>query len=626
MGEELESVRWSQARAKADTFRGLDGRERDVLALLYYVVAVREGREVASVGLPETRRRLTDLDALQQDLDALLPGPGPDPDRTFEEGQRAQIRRLTADTAGRDGGFTGPGPVTGRIWHVWDCLRTPHGEVADDLMSDMPDHDPPARIQLTGKTWFEQSAGQLVRHVDQLLLAAAGAHLVHSPVQITAGIHAGRTGRINTVIWDTERDLAVGDPPASYRVRLDELYGPQGLVDVSPRELMKLPEWDNKFVVVHAGEILPTEWNAAVLLAADGDTSWHDDAVEALRESQRCYGRQVVLIPRPPDGRAPSAEHDQWISNAHAWADEIIAPDAGVPGEPPRLAPGVPADGREHDGRLIVFPRTPGTELSERSWARQHAVIAEDAVAAARAAQLRIGRGMSRKSGARGVPLLVAQTGGFADWRMRLAEHGRRLVEARVAWADREGGKDRAARWAVHARIEDRELHTTHEVITGHTTRLSIVLYRPRTVWTDSEIVLVQDDTSILNVAPEIGGPHMLLRLPTMDIGLIRSGGTRDRVQAVLSLKFGLSIETDRLFSQWPRNDTSMTASAHQVLGLEITEEELNSLSSSAAERPSPSVRCEIRTLAELMAKPVTDWATLGMITTVMRPTGLTDR
>lgn len=626
MGEELESACWAQARAKASTFRGLGDREWDVLALLYYVVALREGREVASVGLPETRRRLTDLHALQQDLDAVLPGPAPAPDRTFEEGQRAQIRRLTADSAD---GFTGPGPVTGRIWHVWDCLRAPHGAAdGSNLMSDMPDYDPPDRIRLTGKTWFEYAAGQLISHVDRLLLAAAGAPLVHSPVLITAGIHAGRTGRINNVTWDTGRELEVGDPPASYQVRLDELYGPRGLVEASPRELMKLPDWDNRFIVVRAGEIFPTEWAAAVLLAADGDTSWHDEAVEVLRESRRCYGRQVVLIPRLPDGSAPSGEHDQWVSNALAWADEIIAPDAGVPGEPPRLAPGITADGRDHDGRLIVFPRTPGTVLSERSWARQHAVITEDAVAAARAAQLRIGRGMSRKGGARGVPLLVAQTGGFAEWRVRLAEHGRRLTEARVAWAHRESGNDRAARWAVHARIEDRELRSTHEVITGHTTRLSVVLYRPRTVWTDSEIVLVQDDTSILNVALEIGGPHMLLRLPTIDIGLIRDGGTRDRVQAVLNVEFGLSIETDRLFSQWTRNDTSMMASAHQVLGLEITEEELNSLSSnsSAAERPSPSVRCEIRTLSELMAKPVTDWATLGVITTAMRPASLTDR
>ncbi|MFD7285405.1 hypothetical protein [Streptomyces sp. NPDC059863] len=84
---------------------------------------------MTSVGLPETRHRLTDLDSLQQDLAVL--GPAPDPDRTFEEGQRVQIRRLTADSAGGDDGFTGPGPVTGRIWHVWDCLRAPHGAVGE---------------------------------------------------------------------------------------------------------------------------------------------------------------------------------------------------------------------------------------------------------------------------------------------------------------------------------------------------------------------------------------------------------------------------------------------------------------------------------------------------------------
>ncbi|MER6011518.1 hypothetical protein [Streptomyces bluensis] len=616
MSEELERVRWEQARAKAGTFRGLDGHERDVLALLYYVVAMREGREVEGIGLPETRRRLTDLDSLQQDLDAVLPGPAPDPDRTFEEGQRAQIRRLTADPAGGDDGFTGPGPVTGRIWHVWHCLRAPHGVVDDsDLMSDMPDHDPPARIRLTDTTYFEHAASQLTRHLDRLLLAAAGAPLVHSAVLVTAGTHGGRTGQIDDITWDTEGDLTVGDPPASYRIRLDGLYGPRAYVDVSPQELMKLPDWDNRFVVVYAGEIFPTEWHAAVLLAADGDTSWHKEVVEALRESQRSFGRLVVLIPRLPDGSAPSAEQEQWVSNALAWADEIIAADPGLPDEPPRLAPNTPADGRDHDGRLIVFPDS----LSEAAWARQHAVIAEDAVTAARTAQQRIGRGIRRKGGERGVPLLVAQTSGFAEWKIHLAQHGKRLADARVAWAHRDGGNDRAARWAVYARIEDQELRTTHEVITGHTTRLSVVLYRPRAAWADSEIVLVHDDTSILNATP---GPaqQQPLRLPTMDIGLIRTGDAGGWAQTVLNVEVGLNVEADRLRSQWARNDTSLTASAHYVVSLEITEDELTSLrtDTSTSELPGPTARHDIRTLAELLTTPITDWTTLGIITSAV--------
>ncbi|MFE9407359.1 hypothetical protein ACFYN0_00940 [Streptomyces sp. NPDC006704] len=627
MGGDYTAQQWEESRRRADQFRGLDGREHELLALIYYLCAAVDGREVEGITPMEVRRHLTDLDSLHQRLDQLLPGPAPDPFRTPADDVRQRIRRLQAEHGGEDGEFTGPGPVTGRIWGIWDSLQSPHTvALEDELPSDMIGEAFSNQTRMTGKTLFQHAADVLIRRLDQMLLHAAGSPAVSSEVLVTAGVHTGRTGRIKGVTWDVDGppDVAAAK---SFQITFDGLRGPCAPVDLAPGEFEELPKWDRRFAVVHAGEHLPTEWGASVLLATSGSTAWHQEALDILRANKGVFHRLVVLIPQPPDGDLLTDKHADWVTKAAAIADEIITQVPGADNEPPMLAPGFPANPHDHAQRLISFPDTSGSALPAGAWS-EHAVLVPDAAAATRTALTRIGDGFGRKFGERDVPLLVARTGGFFDWLFAAREHGKQLVSAHVEWAYRDGtGEGRATMWAVHAHIEDDDLRVTDELVLGHATRLSVVAYLPRAVWTDTEIVLIEDDTSIVNRVSSLNSLRTPLRLPTMDLGLIRTGGGAERAQLVVTGELGLDVAANRLHPRETRHDTSLIASAHNIVDLRLTEEELDALRAGTTNDPSrepgPVAHCSIHRVADLLANPVTDWATLGIVTRAVLPTTL---
>ncbi|MFF4814552.1 hypothetical protein ACFY2K_08180 [Kitasatospora sp. NPDC001309] len=608
---------WEDARTKAREFQHFDRNVRDALALIYYLIAAQDGGAMDQVSLRSVRYRLADPQRLHRDLTELLPGPAREEDRTrpVETGLADLTQARLLEHAQDYGPFTGPPPVEGTIWKLWHALNAQHGvPLEDTLPSDMVTEDVYGRYRSSGMTVFEHAVGELTSHVDQLLLPASGALSLQAHVQVTGGVHAGRTGHLRAVTWGTDDEQRTcTDTPTVFRVDFDDRHES---ADIAPGDVEKLPDWDRRFVVVHAGEPLPTEWAAAVLLASTGPSpAWHNEAVERLQQWQGS-GRMVVLVAQPRHGQALSAKEERWIDSAAAWADEIIALEPDDCSSPPRLTPDRPADAVHHSARLtlVASPKRAPARVDALSWARTHRVgVAPTITGAVEAALSRIGRGHQRAAGRRQVPLLVANSAAFIGWSVEQLTAGTVLEEARVEWVSREeDAGEPISWWILRARLRHQDGSRSEETVLAHPGSLSVVVYHPRKPWTDTEVILVPSP------AAARGKTREFLRLPTVINNVRTGGGNTDRAWSFLVEGLSLFLDSDRLRGSAFRNDSHLATARRSVVRVALTDGEFDDLQDRL--ELSPAGGPEVHRLADLMANPVCDWATLGAITTAVQP------
>ncbi|MEU7576734.1 hypothetical protein AB0B50_03925 [Streptomyces sp. NPDC041068] len=354
---------WEAARARAGQLRGLDGAQRDVLALIYALIAVDDGTAIDDIAHWAVRYRLLDTQLLHEDLSALLPGPLDQGATTVEGGitelYRSRLDELVDDHGQYTGtpgleellksdleavvserhGFSGRAPLEGRIWRRWAALQAPHGVPYEDTLpaDELTAYDASGGDRAhvaSGKTVFEHSVQGLTQVLDRLLLPASGAPLLGTKVLVTGTEHRGRSGRLSSVTWTIhDSQHLCSEPPASFKVSFDDR---RDAADLGPEDLEPQPEWDQFFAVVYAGQLMPLSWSASVLLAgAEPGGQWQQDAIAALKDGwQSATGRLVVLIPHEVDGTPASDEDSGWLDDAYAWADEIIlnsTPETDVP-------------------------------------------------------------------------------------------------------------------------------------------------------------------------------------------------------------------------------------------------------------------------------------------------------
>ncbi|MDX3224485.1 hypothetical protein [Streptomyces sp. ME19-01-6] len=621
MDSEQVVRQWEAAQAKAKEFRGLSWNERDCLGLIYYLICANDQSEASDVSLRAVRYRLCDLQQLRQDLSELLPGPRTNESWSVQKGLADLARTRLSEVEEDYGDFTGPPPVAGTIWRLWNSLQAPHGELLEDsLPAEMVHEGVYGRYRPTGTTVFEHAARRLAWHIDMLLLPASGAPRLGSRLEVTGGAHTGRTGNVNAVTWGTDDEERIcTETPVSFQVRFDDDTGL--LADVPSADVETLPTWDNQFVIVYAGERFPSEWRAAVLLTASGSTTtWHDEAVQRLQQGWRDAGRLVVLIPELRDGTPLSIEQTQWVEKAVTWADEILTMAPAQTDPPVVLTPSAPANARDQDGRVIVInPEANAAVGTTAAGAQLQGISAVPTVAAAVGAALtRIGIGHARTGGQREVPLLVADSPAFYEWSRDLRAAGKSLVGARVEWAHGEDTRGRAMWWALRPRIRHADQKITEEFVVAHTSLVSIVAYFPQNPWTDTEVILVPTGT---NHSARTGLSYQTkqrsLRLPTAVSATIDNDRARSR--AALSSELGVPVDTDRLRSFDARSDTSLLETSHGLAHMELTEEEIDEARTRA--RTGPAGSPEVHRVADLLADPVCDWATLGLITRAVLPT-----
>ncbi|MCZ0975860.1 hypothetical protein O1L55_40665 [Streptomyces albulus] len=591
--------------------------------MTYYLISAQEGREVESISTQSVRYRLDDPFVLQQDLSQLIPSPrsGQAPDA--EEGMAERARTRLAEARADQDEFSGPPLAESRIWRVWNSLQSTHYEDREDtLMSDEADIrlDPEHRFRDTGANMFEQAVGKLRTSLDRDLLTAGGHPSLWAEVEVVSGAHAGRTGSVSAVNWQADHEQrTIGPEPESLAVRFDDLYES---LDIATGDLRELPQWDRTFVVVHAGESFPKQWTASLLLAdADAKSLWRQDALDALRTAWTGVGRLVVFIPCQEDGSSMSDEHQEWAAKAVSRADEIVAHCPAGASDPMRLGLLADTETAAVRERLVLLVPGGDPDPSLHRWLERHPVPVAGSGADATAIVLkRIGRGRERKGGEREVPLLVARTTGYYAWSSALREGGKSLVGADIQWihSDEHTG-DTGPWWSMRARIRHADHRITSELLVCHAMVTSVVAYRRRERWTDCEIVLTPCDNSLSSIPVRNAPKGLALQLPTITTEF--SGGD-NRARAVAGVLGIDSIEPDRLRSHGGRNDSSLLAAQRGVAVLELTEEELTALRSQNAESAEAGAegKMVVFRLADLLAEPICDWATVGAVTRAVMP------
>ncbi|MGW6021252.1 hypothetical protein [Streptomyces sp. NPDC055099] len=647
---------WEAARARSGQLRGLDGAQRDVLALIYALIAADDGTAIDAISHWAVRYRLLDTQQLHQDLSALLPGPLDQGATTIEGGiaelYRSRLDELVDDSGHYTGtpgleellksgldavvserhGFPGRAPLEGRIWRRWAALQAPHGIPFDDTLTsdELAAYDASGGDRAhvaSGKTVFEHSVQDLTQTLDRLLLPASGAPLLGTKVLVTGTGHRGRSGRLSSVTWTVhDSQHLCAEPPASFKVSFDDR---RDAADLAPEDLEPQPEWDQFFAVVYAGQPMPLSWSASVLLAgAEPGGTWQQDAIAALKDGWKsATGRLVVLIPHQPDGTPASDEKSAWLNDAYEWADEIVLNSTSSTGVPSSLKSGGAVDVEDACARLILQTITP--DEPTRTWAAQNAVpLVRTPTEAAAAVLKRLDRGMNRGGGQRQVPLPVARNTGFLYWRDALRDADRTLDAAATQWAPRDPDDEHAQWWALNAHIRHPDQHVTDELVVGRTNTLSLIICRRRQVWSDSEVVLLRSPNSH-DAQPKTTAPTLFpLQLPTADwdIAFFRDEGKRTQALQKLTSDLGLTIHEDQLRGMGSRPESNLLATQRSAVYLDLSEEELDGLKTRQGAPGDTALlkAIEIHRVADLLSTRVPvlcDWATLGVITRAVVPT-----
>ena len=233
----------------------------------------------------------------------------------------------------------------------------------------------------------------------------------------------------------------------------------------------------------------------------------------------------------------------------------------------------------------------------------------------------RIGAGAERTGGERDVPLHIWNTKQFQSWMTVQKTAGNRLDGAKVLWIFSVGPKKHFVfSYAVHVNVyianEDR--NKTNEFIIARPDIATIVAYRLRSDFLESEVVIVREFRSPASVGDcfvrEVPGGSSWK--PTDDPFVTAAHE--------LSEETGFSVESKRLKFLGERQVAGTLSTHHShVFTCEITDDELTFLRAQGGVAhgvvaDTERTYVEIYTVRELIEKPLTDWANLGMILTAI--------
>lgn len=279
--------------------------------------------------------------------------------------------------------------------------------------------------------------------------------------------------------------------------------------------------------------------------------------------------------------------------------------------------------GHWKDSGKIVFgaPTDAYKVRYQEHYAKQYQVPRADTLqATVEEAIKRVSPGRLRTGGEVKIPLLVWNEPSFQEWYGYQQHAGNVLRDARVLFTKRVGPKqDKMFCWIVRVSVyvtsEDRV--KDNEFVIGRPDVSSVVLWNKGSTILDTKIVLVKEFRSPSRTLDSFlrenpGGPSKLGALPppAMEIALHE-----------LQEETGFVVEPERLkhhsFRQLFGTLSSVGAS---VFSVEVTDKEMQDFKD---QEGTERTYLEVWTLAELLAEPLTDWATLGEIFTVLYANGL---
>jgi 8-oxo-dGTP pyrophosphatase MutT (NUDIX family) len=378
--------------------------------------------------------------------------------------------------------------------------------------------------------------------------------------------------------------------------------------------------------IVYAKEPLPTRMTRSLFLAgptprSDDVKGWRENALDVL---QKMNFDGHVFVPEPRDGEWAKDYVDQieWEESALNQSDCILF---WVPREIPSMLALTTNDewGYWKDSGKVVFG-APDSAVhvryqqyySDKLKIPQFTTMLETI----RAALAKLGSGKERHGGEVKVPLYIWTLPSFQSWYLTQLGAGNVLQDAKVLWSARVGKqRETVFCWILKVDVfitaEDRV--KSNEFVLGRPDVSSVVLWHRASTLAATEVVLVKEFRS-----PARTQDAFIRELP--------GGSSKHDQDPVLTAveelreEANFSIDQKHLKSHGFRQlfGTLSSVGAH-VFSAEINDEELAYFKSLAGQAngivaDSERTFVEVYPMGEILQNPLTDWATLGSIFSVL--------
>lgn len=372
--------------------------------------------------------------------------------------------------------------------------------------------------------------------------------------------------------------------------------------------------------VIYAQEPLPTTVKKTIFLAGpsprtDEDLSWRPEALRLL-ELMKYDGH--VFSPEPRDGKFQDyVGQIEWETAALERADVILF---WIPRT--KMMPGLTTNvewGVWMKSGKVVLGSPDGAESMRyiKHLAQKHNVPSFDSLSTATLVAIdKLGAGSERNGdGECQVPLNVWTHPTFQAWYSAQVNAGNKLNRARVLWTFRVGPKqDIVFSWVVQVEvyIASEGRVKSNEFVSSRADISVCVLYR------ENQIVLVREFRS--PVRNEAGYVYELA-------GGSSTNPEEDPLDVVIGEvkeETGLELDSTRFVSHGSRQLVA-TLSAHiaNLFSVVLTQAEVDQLKADAGNlhgvlESTERTTVEVWTLKDIQDKNLVDWATLGMIFSVM--------
>jgi len=370
----------------------------------------------------------------------------------------------------------------------------------------------------------------------------------------------------------------------------------------------------------------PETFSRSIFLAGpsprDGvGLDWRTDALSVLAD---LGWNGVVFAPLPENGKVPDYDAQvEWEQTAMGISDLIVfwvPRSETLPGFTTNVEFGVWF--KSGKALLGLPPGAPKTRYLETLADQEGVLVRYDLRALLADAIAKIGPGAARTGGEREVPLQIWTLPAFQGWLKAQKAAGNRLDGAKTVMTFRVGPKkERLFLFALHV-----DVHIGAE---GRNKTNEIVIFRPDVsmvvAWSGPSVGFEERTPNDLRVAvvkefrsPAAVGDCFVREVP---------GGSSAKPEEdplvvaahEVEEETGLVVDPSRL-SRLPSRQVAATLAAHKahVWAVELTPEEMDSLAADkgvhGVEEDTERTFVEVRTVRELLADSLTDWATLGMI------------
>jgi 8-oxo-dGTP pyrophosphatase MutT (NUDIX family) len=388
--------------------------------------------------------------------------------------------------------------------------------------------------------------------------------------------------------------------------------------------------------VVYTGEDMPESFTKSIFLAGPTPRnpkevgSWRPDAIKLL-EDMGYDG--IVFCPENRDGVYKMDYDDQigWEDKYLNVADcivfwvprDISADSKGYPkmaAFTTNIEWGTWAD----SGKVVLGAPEDAEKMTYlKHYAEKFNVPFSDTLTATlRDAMDKLGEGAERRGGERYVPLFIWNLESFQNWYQVQTDAGNTLEDARLLFSFRPRHKDWVYLWILQVNIyvseEDRFKKT--EFVISRPDTSAVMMWQRHDDLLESEVVIIRE------YRPAASTPDGFVHeLPSGSS--THTSDAKETAAEEVHEETGFDLSADRLQEHEARQYAA-TFSVHKahLYSAELTDDELEWFKSQkdiphGVEKVSERTFIEVRTIGDILENNLVDWATLGMIFSVVSDT-----